>query len=254
MASERRDQVYRYIDSKGEVTLGELMALFPDRSAMTLRRDLIHLENGGLIKRTRGGAVALQRLAMAEGLYSKRERMQPAAKMAIAEKALEAIENAQSLYLDAGSTVMFLTKILPEQYRSIITSGANIALELAARTHVPITLLGGTLGENTLSVSGSFAMDMIERLNIDVAVMSTSGFTLENGFMSGSISEHELKRKVIAKANRTIMLMDVSKIGQRLPFTFAHFDDIDDLICDALPNEPVMKALAERGVRLLVAE
>lgn len=83
--------------------------------------------------------------------------------------------------------------------------------------------------------------------------MATSGFSVNSGFTSGSQSESLLKRKVIDKAAQIVLLMDHTKLGRSLPFTFAHLDDVDVLICDApLPDDLLLRAQAAH-VRCLVA-
>jgi DeoR/GlpR family transcriptional regulator of sugar metabolism len=87
-------------------------------------------------------------------------------------------------------------------------------------------------------------------MNIDVAVMATSGFSLSGGFTSGYLPEAQLKRKIIAKSALTIMLMDTSKIGRSHPFTFAALEEMDVLILDSQPPRELCDALAQSRVLL----
>lgn len=253
MANERREKIRRYIESKGEVTLNELAELFPQCSSMTLRRDLIRLEEEGRLKRTRGGAIALSRVAAgAEGVYSLRALDNVKGKMDIAQKALDYLGQGHSLYLDSGSTVMCLAKILKDTHTPILTSGANIALELVKNPRLTVTLLGGQLNPNTLSISGNASLQALEGYNIEIAVLATSGFLSETGFTSGTFTENELKQAVIKKARKSIMLMDCSKIGRSMPQTFATLQDIDVLILDADPGKELREACRENKVELIV--
>lgn len=248
----RREEIRQYIESKGEVSLAELQELFSDCSSMTLRRDLIRLEEEGVLKRIRGGAIALNRVVTgAEGLYSMRVLENVKAKMHIAQKAVEYIKDAHSIYMDSGSTIMYVAKVLPETFAPILTSGANIALELIKNPRATVTLLGGQLNHNTLSLSGGLAMQGIDVYNIDVAVMGSSGFTLETGFTSGTFTENELKRKVLRKARKAIMLMDRSKIGRSMPQTFAMLQDVDVLILDGKPDDAIVGACEANEVELI---
>ncbi len=87
MKIARREDIRHYIEAKGEVTLLELQEMFPDCSMMTLRRDLIHLEEEGIVKRTRGGAVSIDRLGgIIDGRYSQRVMDHTSSKMDIAGK------------------------------------------------------------------------------------------------------------------------------------------------------------------------
>ena len=82
----------------------------------------------------------------------------------------------------------------------------------------------------TLSCSGPQAEQMLDGMNIDVAIMAASGYSFNGGFTSGSLQEAQLKQRVIRKAACTMMLMDCGKIGRSHPFTFASLDDVDVLV------------------------
>ena len=252
MKIARREDIRHYIEAKGEVTLLELQEMFPDCSMMTLRRDLINLEEQGLVKRTRGGAVSIDRLGgVIDGRYSQRVMDHTSAKMEIARKAIELIDFSCSLYIDSGSTTMFFAKQLPDLHCSILTSGVNTALELTKNPKHSITLLGGHLNHNTLSCGGAQAIEYLNTVNVDTAIMATSGFSLENGFTSGSYTDCEVKRAVISRARRTIMLLDNSKIDRSLPTTFARLPDIQVVVTDIKPADEIIAACNAAGVDLV---
>lgn len=255
MMNERIARVRDYIQSRGEVSVSELQSLYEGYSSMTIWRDLKQLEEQGYIRRVHGGVISMQTAALQiEGVYSKRARENTRQKIAIAKAALELIRPGHAVYLDAGSTLMTLANHMGNDRYTIVTSGANIAIELSQRHTCDVLLTGGQISENTLSCSGAQAETFISSINIDLALMSPSGFSLRTGFTSGSQSESLLKRAVIAKAAKVVMLMDNSKLGRSLPFTFATLTDIDMLICDApLPIE-VSSEVEAKGVSCIVAE
>lgn len=240
------------LNTKGEVYLKDLEELFPDCSSMTLRRDLKYFEENGYVKRTRGGAVALSMLSMtAEDVYSRRALENTAAKSLIARKALSYIEGGRSFYLDSGTTLMLFAKEIPDDYFSILTSGPNIALELIKKSKPNVMMIGGQLNRNTISVSGANATSFLSGVNIDTAFMAASGFSLQNGFTSGTYSECELKQEVLKRASSVIMLMDSTKIGKSLPYTFGSLRDIDVLVADDNMPEDLKTAAAENGVTVI---
>ena len=255
MMNERIVRVRDYVQSRGEVSVSELQSLYEGYSSMTIWRDLKQLEEQGYIRRVHGGVISMQTAALQiEGVYSKRARENTRQKIAIAKSALALIRPGHAVYLDAGSTLMTLANHLGNDRYTIITSGANIAIELAQRHTCDVLLTGGQISENTLSCSGAQAESFITSINIDLALMSPSGFSLRTGFTSGSQSESLLKRAVIAKAAKVVMLMDNSKIGRSLPFTFANLSDIDLLICDSPLPQDVAAELKTRGVEYIRAE
>jgi DeoR/GlpR family transcriptional regulator of sugar metabolism len=249
LSISRKDQIKEYIISKGDVQLKELEEKFPDVSSMTLRRDLTFLESQGSIIRTRGGAKSLNFISgPKEDIYSHRATENIDAKMQIAKKAVALIETGRSIYIDSGTTTMCLARLLSDENLSIITSGPNIALEIIKNNNPSITLIGGQLSRNNLSTSGVNSTDFIRNINIDIAFVAASGFSLKSGFTAGDFNECELKRAVIKKAGKVILLMDSSKIDKNLPFTFASLKDIDLLICEKPLPEGIAKAAEKYGV------
>ncbi len=255
MINERISKVRDYIQTRGEVGVAELQRLYEGYSSMTIWRDLKLLEEQGYIRRVHGGVISMQGTPLqTEGIYSKRARENVRQKNAIAKAALRFILPGHSVFLDAGSTLMSVAHHMDNERYTVTTSGANIAIELSQRHTCDVLLTGGHISENTLSCSGAQAESFLSCINIDVALMATSGYTIKNGFTSGSQNENLLKRAVIAKASKVVMLMDATKIGRSLPFTFATFANIDALICDTpLPPDEAAEA-ARHHVECILAE
>ncbi len=252
MKNQRREILKEYIQKNGEAHLKALEDLFPEVSSMTLRRDLDYLEEKGFILRIRGGAKAVNRLPGAkEDVFSQRAMEQTDAKTLIAEKAVGLIERGRSIFVDSGTTMMCFAKRIPDENYSIITSGANIGLEILKNHKPSVSLIGGQLSRNNLSASGLISVEFIKKVNVDIAFMATSGFSLESGFTSGDFNESNLKRAIMKKARKNILLMDISKLDKNLPFTFALLRDIDILITDGVLPEAMLKAAEKYGVSIL---
>lgn len=254
MNNERQQHILQLLEQKGDVQLQSLKDVFPDVSMMTLRRDLISLENSGYLIRTYGGAVSAKKLSSITGEeddYSVRAMENVEAKMKIAESAVSLVEKGRSIYFDAGSTTMCLAKVLPDDNFAVLTSGANIALELVKKLRASVVTLGGLVNRNTLSSSGPNAIAMMDTINIDMAFMAASGYSLESGFTVSNIYECELKRKAVKRAKKVILLMDTSKVNKDLAFTYATLEDIDIWICEKrLPKEIEEEAI-KNGVQII---
>lgn len=253
MTEERRRAIEQLVSSKGEILLSDLEELFPDISSMTLRRDLIHLEKMGIVRRTRGGAISVSRISKPyEDAFSRRAQRDVMAKRAICRAALNLLTDDSTIFLDSGSTLMYFAQMLPDENFLVVTTGPNIALELAAKSRPEVLMPGGKLRRNTLSMSGAWAVAAMEKINIDTAFMATSGYSIENGFTSGSIEESEVKSLVLSKAKTRVMLMDHSKASRVLPFTFAQMENIEYLISDAALPDEIRQRAEENHVTVII--
>ena len=247
--NERQQKIQTIIRENGEAKLSELEQLFPDISSMTLRRDLEKLETLGEIVRTRSGAKSIAYLArLNEAMYSERESENIGEKLLVAKIAHRFMTQGSSVFLDTGTTVTGLAKLLVNDKLFVITAAPNIALECAKNPDISVFMTGGQLSSGNLSLSGVNALSFLENINIDVAFMATSGFTFNNGFTCGNFDECQLKKRVIEKAAKVIMLMDSSKFGKNLPFTFADLPDIDLLITDEKLTREDLDELQKSGI------
>lgn len=237
---KRLEEVKSVIEAQGEVKICELARLFPNVSEMTLRRDLTQLEEMGVIVRTRGGAKSVAHLSKSmEAAYSLRLTENVEKKALIAREALPYLQDDDIIYFDAGTTVLNVALLMNKKPAKMVTSGINTALELAKFGNQNIDIVGGTLSPSTMCVSGIDAVRYVEMMNFDVAFIASSGYSKEVGFTTGNYYEALLKATAIRKAKKVILLMDSTKIGKVLPYTFAQEEDFDVILCDKELEEKV---------------
>lgn len=240
MNSVRRETIRSYLQEHRIVTMAQLGELLPDVSLMTLHRDLSFLQDRGLVEKVRGGARYVADDSM-EAAFAAREIVNREAKAEIARKAVVLLGDAGSIFVDAGTTMMAFAQMMPDHKRNVVTTGPNIALELAKRHNLTISMCGGVLNKSNLTLSGTGAMEVLRTINIDTAFLVASGYSAKSGFTCGMESEATIKRMVIGKARRVVMLLDCSKMDRMLPYTFAQMEDLDYLVTEreplALPEE-----------------
>ncbi len=233
MKKDRIEEIAELLDKRGKLTLSQLDTYFPDVSQMTLRRDLLELEKAGRIIRVRGGAMSVKEVQkVSNEPYAKKTAMHTDEKIRIAQKAASLIEENCSLFIDGGTTAMCLAKELPDIPMHIFTNGLAVAIELAQKKNLNVTMLGGQVMKENLSTASPVATSYFENTNFELAIISASAFTPENGFSCGSMVEADLLKMARQKAKSLYMMLDSSKIGKIMPHTFARLEDIDVLITD----------------------
>jgi len=253
MKSQRQEAIKAMFRAKGEVKLKELEERFPECSSMTLRRDIKALEDEGLVKRTRGGAVAMNSLMLITEDEPQRHDVQSTSKkLAIAMRASEFFARGCSVYIDSGTTMTMFSKSIPDEYSSVLTTGVGIAMELMKKKNVLVNIVGGQINKETLSTTGSFATQFINSLNIDIAFLSSAVCSLDSGLSCGTYLECEVKREVIRRARKCIALVDSDKFDRNMPFTFANWEDIDILVTDDGFPEDAIRQIELRGVEVIV--
>lgn len=249
MYSIRQEQIRAYIEDKNVVTIKELQALFPNVSLMTIHRDLDALERIGAVVKFRGGAKSVKLAGDPD--FNVRMRENNAGKTEMARKALSLIQPHSSVFLDASTTNLALAKNLPDINLNIITTGPSIALELC-RLHNPVvTLCCGTMNRKNLAISGQNTLEMLEKINIDVAFVGVSGCSVDAGFTCGMEGDMLVKSLVIRKARTSVAMCGHEKFSCLMPYTFAQLGDVDYLITDGIVPEAFAVAAKEANVTIL---
>lgn len=249
MNAIRQALICDYIEEKGHATMRELLKLCPEVSHMTIHRDLDALEKAGAIVRIRGGARAVRHTG--DPGFEVRMRENTPAKEAIAEKALQLIHAGSSVFLDASTSNLALARSLPDISLHIFTTGPNIGLELCRLSNPVVTFCCGTINRKNLALSGQNTLDMLEKINIDLAFIGVSGCSVESGFTCGTESEMLVKRLVIQKARTSVVLCDASKFSRLMPYTFARLADVDCMISDAPLPPAFAQAAQAAGITVL---
>ena len=249
---KRRDAILKYVQVNGEVSIAALAERFSNWSEMTIRRDLAFLEKENSVILTRGGARAVQRsFGLSEDYYSEREQRNREAKMTVADKAVALMEPGKAVFIDSGSSAMALARIIPDQPCVIITSAPNVALEILRSKDLPqVVLLGGTLVRRSLAITAYDLEAQLSQFNIDIAFLGVSGFDLSAGCTVGNQSDCLLKQHLIRKARRSAVLLDSSKLGVAMPFTYARIHEIGTVVSDGLIPEEVADEIRKQTILL----
>ena len=221
-------------------------------SDATIRRDLQNLHERKLLQRVRGGATT-QSLTRVEPLFQDKEGQNSEAKARIAAKALERIADNDVIYLDGGSTLLMLARLLEaRQNLTIVTNSLMAAATLMTMKH-RLILVGGEFRGLSRTVVGPLTASVIQELHVDKAFMGTIGFTVEDGMTTTDPAEAFTKGQVMRRANQIILLADSSKLG--VP-SFARSGapaDLDMLITDAC-DPRFRQELEQLGVEVVLAQ
>jgi DeoR/GlpR family transcriptional regulator of sugar metabolism len=248
-AEERRRRIAQYVASRGRAHVAELTELVGVTEA-TIRRDLSQLERQRRLKRTHGGAIAVEH--MLEPELASRELTNVAAKEAIAAACMEEIEQGSSVFLDSGSTVLRIAQRLTGYEVNVLTNSIGVAEAVVDAPGVRHTVLGGQLRRSGGCFVGPLALAAIERFTVNVAFIGASGISAE-GISEADLGESQLKAAIIARARRVVVPIDHSKVGATDFALIAPLDAIDVVVTDRA-SDALQAICEEHGVEVRVAD
>lgn len=248
---ERKQKIADYVQSHERASVQELAQVF-QVSESTVRRDLKDLEEAKQLRRTHGGAVALQQ-DNRELPFIEKEDYFRSQKEHIAQAAAAMIEEGDTVLLDSGSTTFYLAKLLKSfKQLTVVTNSIMVAQELANLSHIELILTGGKLRNETLAMVGPVAERMLDMVRVDKVFLAINGLDAENGLTTPSMLEAEMKRKMIRAGKRVVLLADHSKFGRIAFARVADLSQIHHLITDAGIPAQALPELEEAGIEVTV--
>lgn len=216
-------------------------------STESIRKDLAHLEEGGMLRRVHGGAIPVRQLTVEPAVHTRTG--ETAEKQAIARAALAHVPSGGTVLIDAGSTTAWLATMLPDRELVVYTNALPIAGALAAKPAVAVHALGGTIRRPTLATVGQDALAQLASLNVDVAFLGTNGISVERGLTTPDDSEAAVKAAMLGASGRRILLADHTKFGHVSLCRHARLADIDLLITDSRATAKDLARVQAAGVR-----
>lgn len=252
LPNQRREKILEMIREDGHAKVLQLSKIFKV-TEVTIRQDLEKLEKDGYIEREHGGAY-LKNIGLNVKNIALQNQEFLAEKAAIAKKALELINDGDTIILDSGSTTTEIAKIIAGfKNLTVITNSLNIALILGADPEINLVLTGGEFKAPTLSLTGQKAADFFTDLHVDKLFLATAGITLKSGLTYPSISDICVKRSMIESANTVYLVADSSKIGKSSFASLGALSLIDFLITDSKIDQSEIEMLQENDIKLILA-
>jgi DeoR family galactitol utilization operon repressor len=217
-------------------------------SAVTVRTDLSNLEAQGLVIRTRGGASPAFHPELMARLKSRVEQ-----KNRIARAAAALVENGDSIMIEAGTTTALVARYLIGKRNVRIVSNSALVIPYArVNPGIQLTLLGGTFRPETEAIVGPVALSELESFYVRLAFVGTDGFTVGNGLSSHFPEAAAVLRKMVERSERTVLVADSSKFGNKGFVSTTAIGSIDRLITDDGLSQSSVRELEEAGLEVQV--
>lgn len=249
LAPKRLERLREILRIDHVVSVEELSARLAVSSA-TVRRDLEQLESLGEVRRVHGGAVGTES-RLEEPLFDDKTSLAAREKQRIAQAALKFIQPNDTIFLDGGSTVLELARLVRERSNvTVVTNSLRAAIELAAQGP-RLILIGGEFRRLSQTLVGPLTRLVLQELHLDKAFMGTMGFSLKEGLTTTDPSEAFTKEIVMAQARQVVLLANSSKAGKVSFASAGRWSNVHVLISDK-PFD-FARALMRKGIKVISA-
>jgi DeoR/GlpR family transcriptional regulator of sugar metabolism len=250
--SERRRLILEAVQQHGVISMREAAALV-GTSEVTARRDLRHLAEEGLIRRTHGGATA-PNIVSREAPFLEKAQLASAEKDAIALVAADMVDNGDVIAFGPGTTTLSLARLLTTREElTVVTNSILVSQALQGAPSIHLLLSGGLVRNATHALVGPIAEQSLAGLFVSTLFLSGNGLTAARGLSTPDVLTAAVDRRLVASAGRVVVLADHTKVGVETMSLTVATDEIDCLITDDQADVGEIERLRAAGVDVIVA-
>lgn len=243
LSAQRKDHLRQILRRDGRVVAKDVAADL-GVSEDSIRRDLRELADAGELVRVYGGALPIP---PADRPVDERASLATESKERVARRAVDLIPLNSTIVLDAGTTTLAMTRMLPHGADlTVITPSPTIALAVAEHSDARVVIVGGELSRFSMVASGPLAMEAVQHLAADLFFLGVTGIDPVHGLTTGNLDDAATKRAIAARCAQTYVLGSEEKIGATSRCPVLDLDAVSGLVVDPLDTNPVIGALAER--------
>ncbi len=226
--AKREQTIISLLESRGEISVNELSSIL-DVSVSTLRKQLAVMQAEGLVIRTYGGVMSVNRVP--DESFDSKMQKNISEKRRIAEKARSLIPNGATIALGSGSTVFCLGNLLDDLTKGVIyTNSMQTADYLARCGGLEVHISGGIIRGRTGTIIGNDVVETFSGLKqVDYAFIGCDAIDGKGEIYSDNLSVATSEKKILLSAKHKYIVCDSSKIGKT---AVAHIASLK--ICDGL--------------------
>lgn len=245
LAAERREKITEFLRKYGSVHVEELAQKL-QVSTMTIRRDLLKLQQDGKIERCHGGAVVKQ-----EVTYIDKQTSHCEEKAAIAEKCAEYVSSGNTVFLDAGTTTYEIArKIMEIPDILVVTNDLEIA-QLLKNSQAELFLCGGYVQKSTGSMFGRYATQMLKDFKFDIGFFGAASINDEFEVMTPTVDKMWLKRETPKQCRNVYLVVDSSKFGRQAMSKINCLGDYTGVVTDKVFNKEDQEKMRKMGATII---
>ena len=168
-------------------------------------------------------------------------------------KAAEMLTPNDAIIIASGTTVLAFARCMPpEAQLTVLTSAMNVAMALLNCQQVEVIQLGGIVRHTSSSVTGEYALRMLENFSGTKLFLGVDGIDLKYGLTTTNFMEASVNRAMIDAAQKIIVLTDSSKFGRRGFGKICELDAVDQIITDSGVSPKVVRELEELGIKVSI--
>jgi DeoR/GlpR family transcriptional regulator of sugar metabolism len=247
LKKERHAFILKQVNLHNRV-LGNDLCLLLGVSEDTIRRDLNELAEAGMIEKVHGGALSVA----FTGAYHQEQVYAVDKKKAIAAKACSLVKDDMLVLVGGGTSIRETVRQLPPSLSATFcTISLTIAEELLQHPRIEVMMLGGTVSHSSKVVTGGDVFFKLAEMQFDLCLMGSNGIDVARGLTDNDLEIVPLKKAMIRASRQTAVLGISEKLNTCQRGTVCPLSQIDYLITELEPGDPLLQGYAQEGLVIL---
>lgn len=196
----------------------------------TLRRDLLELDEQGLLTKVHGGAIAKSGIPLE---FTDRLDKDIAEKQQMAAKVIPLFKSGEVLLIDGGTSNLEVARQLPADMElTVYTNSFPIINALMHRPKLDLIFIGGKVFPSSQVTVGVSVFQALQTIRPDWLVLGVCSVHPQQGLTAPDREESMIKRLMVERAQKRIVLADNHKLNRAEVYTVASLGDIDYLVTE----------------------
>ena len=251
---DRNMQLLKLLEEKRNLTVQEVADHF-NVSLPTARRTCTQLAESGQVIRTHGG---IRHIAKVGTDYSfdvlKNEHIDQ--KSRIAKYAAQLVQDKQTIFMEAGTTIEQFAIALAERIRSGEVNGVSIYTNSIINLNVlspvvNVTLIGGHYRPDRKDFCGFLCERLLRTLRFDYCFTGADACNLTDRIMAIDVDTVSIDEILVARSEHSVVLAHSDKFFKNSLISYAPMEQVSLFITDnGLPQENYLQCKSA-GVNLV---
>ncbi|MFM2015302.1 MAG: hypothetical protein RIQ51_792 [Bacteroidota bacterium] len=213
----------------------------------TIRRDLQELAQDDKLIKVHGGALSKS----FHTAFDRKMVYNLEDKNIIAQKTATLVQSGMYILTSGGTSILEFAKSLDSNLNAtFFTCSLNAAIEFAHHPSIEVVMIGDKVSKDSMLTTGASAVQTIESIQADLCILGINSLDTQFGLSENDWEVVQIKKAMIKASKKTICIGISEKLNSQQKIKVANLDEIDILITELDPNDPILLPFKHKGLTI----
>ena len=213
----------------------------------TIRRDLQELAQEDKLIKVHGGALSKS----FHTAFDRKMVYNLEDKNIIAQKTAALVQSGMYILTSGGTSILEFAKSLDSNLNAtFFTCSLNAAIEFAHHPSIEVVMIGDKVSKDSMLTTGASAVQTIESIQADLCILGINSLDTQFGLSENDWEVVQIKKAMIKASKKTICIGISEKLNSQQKIKVANLDEIDILITELDPNDPILLPFKHKGLTI----